>query len=271
MKKLYFLAAMVVAFAACQPQNQPEQNNNQQSDTTKQDTTHVEPVKTLAVATFEEGQLPAESVYHMDSTGFFQSGGFYFMQEVADYGDYGVYYFGNIISNKTGKTYDFYADSDKSASGGAYEGNNFVVWTGSYAGYDMIMLSERALVPGMYVNNTAWVVDAIVNGDGMSVDPQDTTKIGTPFGPEDYLVLSAGGFKLDKTAAGKDTAIVTDVTYMYLAKGTSYIKDWTYMDLSKLGEIDAIKFQLISTKENANGMTTPNYFCIDNFGAEKKK
>ncbi len=215
----------------------------------------------LQVATFEDVTLPAEeSVLHLDSTGLIQSGNYFFIQDVQDYGDWGVYYFGNVVSNKTGNTYDYYADSDKSASGGAYEGDNFLVWTQSYNGYDMIMLPVRSVVPGMYVNNTAWVVDAILHGDGMSVEG-DT--VGLPFGEDDFFTLHIGG--VQRVTA--DSAAVVSAIAVDLARGTNYIQDWTYVDLSQLGQVDAVKFALTSSKQNASGMTTPAYFCIDNFGA----
>lgn len=220
----------------------------------------------LNVATFEDVQLDsAESVLHLDSTYYFQSGSYAFVQEVQDYGAYGVYYFGNVVSNKTGNTYDYYADSDKSASGGAFEGNNFNVWTSSYSYNDYVMVPVRSVVPGMYINNTAWVVDAIVNGDGMSIDPNDSTAIGTPFGPDDYLGLMILGVQLD---LANDTSYLVGQKAVYLAKGTQYIHEWTYVDLSTLGQVDIVMFKMVSTKQNKYGMTTPAYFCIDNFGAE---
>lgn len=207
----------------------------------------------LQVADFENIELAEESVLHLNATGVIQSGSFGFKQEVADYGEAGVYYFGNVVSNKTGDTYDFYADSDKSAKGGAFEGNNFVVWTSSYAAQDHVQLLNQAVVPGMYVCNTAWVVNAILNGDGMSSDE------GAPFGESDWFKLTVHGYL--------NGAEVNNQVEFYLAQGTSYIADWTYVDLSSLGEVDEISFVLSSTKQNTYGMTTPAYFCIDNFGA----
>ena len=207
----------------------------------------------LQVADFENIELAEESVLHLNETGLIQSGSFGFKQEVADYGEAGVYYFGNVVSNKTGNTYDFYADSDKSAKGGAFEGNNFLVWTSSYTGLDHIQLLNQAVVPGMYVCNTAWVVNAILNGDGMSSDE------GAPFGESDWFKLTVHGYL--------NGAKVNNQVEFYLAQGTSYISEWTYVDLSSLGEVDEISFALSRSKPNNYGMTTPAYFCIDNFGA----
>lgn len=232
MKKSFLLvAAVALVFAACQP-NEPENY--------------------LDVATFEEIQLESESVYHLTETGTFVSGGYSFTQEVQDWGDWGVYYFGNIVSNKKGNTYDAYADSDKSAKGGAYEGNNFVVWAGGAMGDDGITLKEASVVPGMYVCNTPWVVDAILNGDGMSEGA---------FGEDDFFLLTVSGIN--------NTDSTTKTVEFYLAKGTEYVKDWTYVDLRTLGKVEKVMFELSSSKKNDYGMTTPAYFCIDNFGAKK--
>lgn len=233
-KSFLFVAALALTFAAC---TQQEAEDN-------------------FVATFEEAAVtPAstDTVFHLAQTGTFVSGNFEFQQEVEDYGDYGVYYFGNVVSNKKDNKYAYYADSDKSAAGGAYKGKNFLVWTASYSGEDKIALKEAAVVPGMYVCNTAWVADAIKNGDGMST-------VAGGFTDEDYFLL---------TIVGTLNAVPTGTVEFYLAKGQNAVNEWTYVDLSTLGKVDHLGFALASTKVNDYGMTTPAYFCIDNLGAKK--
>ena len=230
-KSFLFLAAIALTFAACK---------------------NDEPG--ISVADFENLEIASENVLHLNATGTFESGNFIFTQEVADYGEAGVYYFGNVPSNKTGKTYDFYADSDKSAAGGAYKGKNFLVWTSSYAGADGISLKEPAVVPGMYICNTAWVVDAIKNGDGMSDQPGG-------FGADDKFIVFVQG-SLKGQLSEKEVAFV-------LAEGSNIVDKWTYFPLHELGTVDHLAFRLTSTKSNAYGMTTPAYFCIDNLGAKQ--
>ena len=99
-KSILFVAALVMTFAACQ-KNEPE--------------------KALAVADFENINLAAESVYHMTESGVFESGDFRFQQEV-NVSDWGTYYYGNIVSNKTGKEYKGDYQNDMSAAGGAHAG-----------------------------------------------------------------------------------------------------------------------------------------------------
>ena len=82
---------------------------------------------------------------------------------------------------------------------------------------------------------------------------------GAPFGESDWFKLTVHGYL--------NGAKVNNQVEFYLAQGTSYISEWTYVDLSSLGEVDEISFALSSSKHNNYGMTTPAYFCIDNFGA----
>ena len=236
-KSILFVAALAMTFAACQPNYDVEDKT---------------------VATFEEAAIsPAEpeSVFHLTETGTFTSGMYSFKQEVQDWGEYGVYYFGNIVSNKTDTKFESYLDAEKSAKGGAKGGKNFLVWAGGAMGDVNVTLSQAAVVPGMYVCNSVYAVDAIVNGDNMSDDG------GKPFGEDDWFLLTVYG-SLD----GKS---VNTTVEFYLAKGQNYVADWTYVDLSKLGKVDQVTFELTSSKKNNYGMTTPNYFCIDNFGAKK--
>ena len=215
---------------------------------------YVEPkrAKFLEIATFEDVTIGApESVLHLSETGAIKSGSFSFIQEVADYGDWGVYYFGNLPSNKSDNVFVSYLDAEKSASGGAYEGENFNVWTMSYAGTDGITLEEAAVVPGFFINNSAYAVNSMCNGDGYA----------KKFGKGDWFKLT-----IDATLNGMgiDTEVIVD-----LASNGEYIDQWTYVDLSQFGPIDAIKFTLTSSDNGDSGMNTPAYFCMDNFGQAK--
>ena len=162
---------------------------------------------------------------------------------------------GAVISNQTTTSVeDGYADAYKSAKGGAYQGRNFMVWYADSWGPASLFLTKDTVVAGMYVCNTALVADMIKNGDGMSSVPGGFTD-------NDWFKLTIGG-KLNGVAVNEK------VDFM-LAEGTSIVTDWTYLDLSKLGTIDELTFEMTGTKTNTYGLTTPTYFCIDNLGATK--
>jgi len=232
-KSFLFVAALALTFAACQPNYDVEDKT---------------------VATFEEAAItPAqtESVYHLGQTGTFTSGNFVFTQEVS-VSDWGTYYFGNVVSNKTDNTYKDDMDGDKSVKGGARNGKNFLVWTASYAGADGIKLKQAAKVPGMYVCNSVYAYASMTKGDDFA---------GDPFGDDDWFLLTISG-----SLEGK--AVNNQVTF-YLAKGKNIVADWTYVDLSTLGKVDELRFALTGSRTGEWGLNTPAYFCIDDLGASK--
>jgi hypothetical protein len=47
------------------------------------------------------------------------------------------------------------------------------------------------------------------------------------------------------------------------------LNTWRWFDLSSLGAVTSIEFAIFTTKSDEYGFTTPTYFCLDNFGAEK--
>lgn len=157
------------------------------------------------------------------------------------------YYSEFTVSNQTANTSTGWAEPYRSAKGGAYEGANFAVWNMNYYGIDTISFTER-VVPGFYVNNNAYAVTSMLNGDSYAKKFDET----------DWFVLYCIGLK------GAD---VVDTIEVYLAKDGAIMTEWTYVDLSELGEIDGMTFGMNSSDSGDYGMNTPAYFCMDNFGA----
>jgi hypothetical protein len=105
----------------------------------------------------------------------------------------------------------------------------------------------------LYITNSVYAYLAMEQGDGMSQDVlnADGTYTSTPFGADDWFKLTI--YNADKSAS-------IDVM---LGEGTNLLSTWKLIDLSPLGDTDELQFELSSTKSNAYGMTTPNYFCMD--------
>lgn len=205
----------------------------------------------LQVATFEDVTIGApESVLHLTETGAIKSGSFSFTQEVDMSWGYALYY-GNLPSNKSDNVFVSYLDAEKSASGGAYEGENFNVWTASYGGTNGITLEEAAVVPGFFINNSAYAVNSMCNGDGYA----------KKFGKDDWFRLAIGAMRNGEG--------IYSTVYVDLAANGEYIDKWTYVDLTEFGKVDAIFFTLTSSDNGDYGMNTPAYFCMDNFGQAK--
>lgn len=115
-------------------------------------------------------------------------------------------------------------------------------------------------VMGMYVNNNTYAYLSMRDGD---TPPGPGKKFGGVSGDDpDYFLLSIRKYK--------DGVLSTDSVAFYLADFRStdnsqdyIIKDWTYVDLTALGDVDSLAFLLTSSDNGGFGMNTPAYFCVD--------
>ena len=92
-----------------------------------------------------------------------------------------------------------------------------------------------------YVNNTRYVA----------------YKVSQCFENGDRLTLQATGY-----LNGAETAKVSMSLADFSAQKDSIVSTWTPFDLSKLGTVDKVDFEVLSTKKEV-----PAYFCMDNFVA----
>ena len=95
-------------------------------------------------------------------------------------------------------------------------------------------------IQAMFVQNVQAVYQAAKYGVGLA---------GGPFTEEDYLVLTVIGYK-GSTETGRNE--------IKLVNGTNAIREWTEMDLTALGKVDAIDFHLSSSRADL-----PLYCCVD--------
>ena len=87
---------------------------------------------------------------------------------------------------------------------------------------------------------------------------------------EDKYLTAANKWLLahEESSEAKNGAVV-DTVAVELASDGAYITEWTYVDLSQLGEIDGLTFGMTSSDTGDWGMNTPAYFAMDDFGAAK--
>ncbi|MDE5709081.1 MAG: DUF4465 domain-containing protein [Alistipes sp.] len=173
-----------------------------------------------------------------------------------NYGDYQFWGGGHAVSNYTDTDLangDFNHQLAVYAAGGHNGSKNFCIQNGhveegdTYSKLPSIYFTDDTarIIDHMWVMNTTYVVNAIVNGDGQS----------PAFGDEDYLKAIAIGIGADGQETGR--------CEIMLAEGTDYLKEWTKWDLSSLGEVVKIEFNIEGTKKNDYGLTTPAYFAYD--------
>ncbi|MBR2832370.1 MAG: DUF4465 domain-containing protein, partial [Oscillospiraceae bacterium] len=139
-------------------------------------------------------------------------------------------------------------------TGGGHNGSdNFAVHFGYNDGsdYSMSVLpslsfgdSEARVIDHMYVNSTCY--NLYCNVSGNSLTPS--------LGENDYVKLVATGTHEDGTAATSEFT---------LASGSSVVTDWTKWDLSGLGAVTEVTFNVIGSSDNGFGFSQPAYFAYD--------
>ncbi|MBO7330883.1 MAG: DUF4465 domain-containing protein, partial [Alistipes sp.] len=108
-------------------------------------------------------------------------------------------------------------------------------------------------IKGCQVNCTTYFINIAENGNPFSPALKDGEEIK----------IYATGY--DKSGREGKTAEMT------IARKGKIIKEWTSWDLSKLGEVVSVKFNIRGGNADEWGMTTPKYFAIDNIVVEEKQ
>ena len=151
-------------------------------------------------------------------------------------------------------------------TGGGHNGsNNFAVHYG-YADNSGYGLTEASLptltfadgtarvIDHMYVNNMDYALNCYIDGNGL------TAKIGD----DDWVKLVATGYN----EAGEKTGTAS----IYLCNGPKNIMmDWTKWDLSGLGKVLKVTFNVTGSSDNGYGFSQPAYFAYDDVAVRFEK
>ena len=155
--------------------------------------------------------------------------------------------------------------SGLSRTGGGHNGsNNFAVHYGYMDGSEFNKTDtlpaltfadgSEHVIDHMYVNTTTYLLNCLVNGNDL------TAKIG----PDDWVKLIAIGYN----AAGEKTGEVS----IYLCKGPdNIVMDWTKWDLSSLGKVNSVMFNVTGSSDNGYGFSQPAYFAYDDVAVRFEK
>lgn len=119
--------------------------------------------------------------------------------------------------------------------------NTYAVFfqTDDMPGHDVLFNATKTgtcIMQACYVNNTVEVVEYVKN----------------TFEPGNRITLKAVG-----SLAGVQTGTAEINLADYSDKKDSVVTNWTMFDLSKLGSVDAVDFEIISSKD------VPEVFCMD--------
>ena len=219
------------------------------------------PIATYAqtVSTFENINLPEKSYLNgSDNKGGFASGNAFFVNFFDTVA--GDFWTGFSVSNMKDTTDVGYTNMYSVVNATGHNGsNNYAV---AYQSAKVVLTGEAKgkQVLGFFVNNGTYSYNDMKKGSAFS------KKFGGSSGNDsDYFKINIQAWKANGIPA--DTALT-----FYLADYTSadsskdyIIKDWTWVDLKALNDIDSLFITFESSDTGQFGINTPTYFYMDDF------
>jgi hypothetical protein len=226
------------------------------------------------IVTFENDQvdpdLGSEDEWHgVDHGGTYSpswfAAGDYALNSFRD--DYWSYWDCFSYSNKTntgasGLPGQFTAYSADGAGGGAGGSANYGIgYVGFWGWYPQVVAPQEQVFNGGFFTNNAYAYHSMMNGDGFA------KKFGGADGTDpDWFKLTIYG--LDDSLTRTSTSPSVDfylADYQFTDNNLDYIvTDWTWVDLTSLGSVWGLEFDLSSSDTGLYGMNTPAYFAMDN-------
>lgn len=115
------------------------------------------------------------------------------------------------------------------------------------------------LVNGFYVTNSTYAALSMKYGDNFA------KKFGGSSGnDEDWFKLTIKKWNGGILSSDSIDFFLADFRFSDNSKD-NIVKDWQWVDLTALGNVDSLQFHLSSNDVGIYGMNTPSFFCIDNF------
>jgi hypothetical protein len=144
-----------------------------------------------------------------------------------------------------------YNDSETFA---VHFGYNEPMYMGDTRSYIMFNdTSRRCIFNEFYVNNSTYAYLAM--RDGYFVADSLT------YANQGWFKLVIEGLDGSGNVTASDTVYLADFR---TPTSPGIMKDWTWVDLSPLGAVNAIRFDMQGSDSSTYGLNTPAYFCFDN-------
>lgn len=148
-------------------------------------------------------------------------------------------------------------------TGGGHNGsNNFAMHFGytDDSGYSTDVLPAISFADGvarvidhMYVNNSCYAINCYVNGNDLTANISES----------DWVKIVATGY---------DAYGETTTAEIYLCNGPeNIVMDWTKWDLSGLGAVTKVEFNITGSSDNGYGFSQPAYFAYDDLAVRFEK
>lgn len=123
---------------------------------------------------------------------------------------------------------------------------------GEPGGYMYFKNEEENQIQHVYITNSTYAVLSMLNGDAIAKKHTYERK--------DWFKLTFIGHNSKGTETGRVEFYLSDFRTEN-AKGV--VTEWTKVDLSSLGNVNKVTFELDSSDKGDYGMNTPSYFCMD--------
>jgi len=212
------------------------------------------------VSTFESFNFGVDSVWN----GKTQPLGTNFINGNASFDNYydtaygGMWASGWAISSMKDSTTSGYFNMYSSRTGSGYNSNTYIVGQQN-AKIKLIGDAAGKIVNGFWVTNGTFAANSMKDGDGYA------KKFGGTTGNDpDFFLLTIRKYFGGALAEEKFMFYLAD--YRFANNNQDYIvKDWKWVNLKSLGNVDSLVFELESSDVGPYGICTPLFFCIDNF------
>jgi hypothetical protein len=211
--------------------------------------------------TFESLTLPqAESYYNgSDGAGGFDAMGIYFSNEYTQAGDY---WSGFVYSNLTDVTTPGYANQYSAFAGsGADASEKYAICYPA----GKITFPQLGMPQTLKITNTTYAGISMRDGDAYAKKFGSLNNAqGLPDGTngEDFFKLTINGLNFSNEIVGSIDVYLAD--FRFADNNQDFILNtWQSVDLTSLGNVYGLSFDLQSTDIGDFGMNTPAYFALD--------
>jgi putative lipoic acid-binding regulatory protein len=208
-------------------------------------------------ATFEDVPLGSGGIWQPPTGENEMSSGGWLFTNSNQYGYWG----GFTASNRTDLNQSGLDAQYTAATGCGYDGSTqyAVAYTMGVQTEVYAADGQSHTVTGCYVTNNLWTYQDILQG-GYGELPYGGITGNDP----DWFKVTAIGKNASGQTVGTLDFYLAD--YRFANNAEDYVLNtWEWFDLSPLGSVATISFELSSSRGSGYNMITPAYFCMDNF------
>ena len=185
-----------------------------------------------------------------------------------NYGAYAYWGGGQAVSNYANWDFETYGDYmsqltviGEEGAGGHNGSANFCMHFG-YAddsGYNgteelpsfMFADGKERVIDHIWINNSTYALNCYVNGNGLT----------DPVGENDKAWVIARGFD-------ENDEFVTESIFYLVDGPDGIVTEWTKWDLTSLGKVWRVEFNMAGTNDNGYGFSQPAYFAYDDVAVQ---